>query len=148
MIRGVVAITILHCGCVNGCSKYNSHLYLRKSLRWRKSNFFPVKDGKSLLEIIKSDFWWCWVVMDFPNEINPMMPSTWLLICARCQSLVQQSVRKVRLVDWLCCWKPIVTFKAYTSTESSPNLANKTWHGLKINVARIISHFEIWCGRL
>ena len=31
---------ILGCGGVNGCFKYDSHSYLRKSLRWRYSGFF------------------------------------------------------------------------------------------------------------
>jgi hypothetical protein len=32
---------------------------------------------------------------EFPNDIDPMMLSTWLSICAKCYILVQRGVKKV-----------------------------------------------------
>ena len=92
-----------------------------------------IKGKPRVLDIFICKFW-CDGFHGFPNEIDPMMPSTWLPICARCQTLVRQRLGTVRLLHWLTnrrvggqvsCWKPIVSWRAYSYMGSSPNPASK-----------------------
>jgi hypothetical protein len=114
---------MIYCwGVVNGCFKYNSHSYLKENLwGWGNIVSFP-RDGKSSLarkaslrstNVILTTL----VCYGFLNEIDPVMPSTWLSIYARCQILVEQGVVKVRLLhsptkkvsEQAVVWKHIVS---------------------------------------
>ena len=82
------ATTILSYGDVNGCFKYNSHSYFRKSLRQRYSSFFHER-WKEFHTLQREKppcyhhmLFFMWLgCFGFPNEIDPMMSSTWLLMC-------------------------------------------------------------------
>ena len=107
-------------GGVNGCFKYSSHLFLRFFLRWRSSIFFAER-WKELHSLARKEcFISSYVILDVvgltrvPYEMDPMMSSTWLSICAKFKIHTWTSIRKVRLLYWVTkkgdtwasrCWK-------------------------------------------